>query len=185
MDRNRATFEAFDGVELRLPGGHVINVPTLTIAEAVHLLRLRSRAFNELDVEAHEGFVKGAIERFQLARIPLGALGFEMEGAVEKTRALTVSQALEIVVLLHAACQLDGWKAQGEFLDRFPEAVGIQSPTPAEVFEMGHAFAQAFYQSIYGLAEDFLMRLRSSPRALAVMTPGAAPSTSSTSGSMT
>ena len=174
MDRSQATFEAYDGVELRLLNERVVQCPPLTVAEAVRYLRMLSRVSE--DFGAHYAFMAEFPERIGIAEIPLGDLGFVMPSPVAGApdldgNGLTVTASLALLEVLAKAEQGDQ-DAIADFFDRFPPAIGVEpadlSP-PAQVFECGRVFAEHAYTLIYGLASDFLTHLTTSPRGQVMM----------------
>lgn len=158
-----ATYEAYDGVELRFLNGCVVKCAPLTVAEAVRYLRL----FGQVEVEptAHAAFVAEFPVRIGITQERLVDLGLEVEGCTFGD--LTYEGARQLVALQVAAAWADDVRmrsrAQGEFLTRFPLAVGLTGATPAEVFNVGRRFTEAMYRMIYGLAEDFCTHLISAP----------------------
>jgi len=166
MDRSRATYEAFDGVELRLLGGQVVRVPAFEVHEAIHFLRLFA-AIEGGDQAAHRQFVAEFPARARLLTVPLSALGFALdvgEGEVRRCEQVTVADALALLALLEAAGDQSGWRAQAQFLDRFAAAVALpKGMPPGDAFTLGHAFREECYHALYGLARDFLSHLNSSP----------------------
>ena len=182
MDRNQATYEAFDGVEIRLLDGHVVRTASLTVEEAVRYLRLQSNA--DFDVAAAHEFLRDFPARMGVTETPLSAFGLVVEDVADGHRcaALTVAQGLELLELLGKAQQETGYQEQADFLEQFPKLTGLLGDDVWETFRLGHAFAEAYYLAIFGFARDFLSHLRSSPRAeVMVMRRGS----SSTKGSTT
>lgn len=170
MGANEATFEAYDGVELRL-GQTVVRCPALTTAEAIGYLRLFDRAKD--DPAAHAEFLDGFPERMGLAGVPLSDLGVDVEGPDGKPldlSRLTYKSGTRVAALYGvAAYETDigrRSRAQIKFLRRFPKLVGIADPDalpPVHVFGAGARFVQDFYLRIYGLAQDFCSHLISGP----------------------
>ncbi len=188
MDRSKATYEAYDGVELRLLNGRVVHCAPLEVVEAVRWLRLLSRV-DEGDFESHYTFLAEFPGRIGIDAVPLGDLGFSMTGPgdVELTAdAMNVTAALGLVEMLAQAEGGDP-NAQANFLDNFPGAIGADPEimTPAGVFELGRAFAEQVYSLVYGLASDFSTHQTASPRSLVMTLERVRPTTMSTPGSTT
>jgi len=185
MDRNRATYEAFDGVELRLLDGHVVRCPALSVAEAIHYLRLLSET--DYDVDAAHAFLNEFPARVGIADVPLSALGFEIDGVPGGHHAwdVTVSQGLALLELLGVAQRPHEWTgALAKFMEAFPKATGISTEDPWEMNRLGSVFAAAYYEAVLnGFARSFLSHLRSSPRARVMVMTGA--DSNSTSASTT
>ncbi len=182
MDRSQATYEAYDGVELRLLNERVVRCAAVTVAEAVRYLRLLSRVSEHF--EAHHEFIAEFPERIGIADVPLRDLGLSIEspaGGEIDGGLLTVRAALDLLRTLVKAENGDPG-AQSDFLDKFPAALSadLSSIHPAEVFEFGRVFAQEVYALVYRLASDFLTHLTTSPSAQVLiltraMEMGAAP----------
>lgn len=166
MDRSQATYEAYDGVELRLLNERVVRCEAVTVAEAVRYLRLLSRVSEHF--EAHHEFMAEFPERIGIADVPLRDLGFSIEsplGGELDGGLLTVCTGLELLRMLFAAEGGDPG-AQSDFLDKLPAELGadLSSIHPADIFEFGRLFAQELYELLYGLASDFLTHLITGPR---------------------
>ena len=182
--RDRATFEAFDGVELRFLGGVVRKCAALTVAEAAHYLRLEARV-NEGDLAAMRQFAAEFPDRIGMLDVRLTDTGLEVVGpggAPLSFGDLTVADGLELSEIVAEAVGRDrrAPKAQVRILDEFPATFGLDARTltPADVFEVARAFTEALYLHIYGLAKDFYGHLSRSPR-VEVMTMTRAPAGSS------
>lgn len=190
VDRNQATFEAFDGVEIRLLNGRVVRSSALTVAEAVHYLRLIERVDAD-DLTAVTEFVAEFPQRVGIQDEKLADLGLEVSGpgAVPLSFGdLTVKDGLSLASLYAQSIQ-DGPrapKAQIRVLDEFPATFGLDAAVlaPSDVFDVARGFTEALYLHIYGLARDFCRHLTTSPR-VKVMELRAAGSWSSTPASMT
>ncbi len=166
MDRSQATYEAYDGVELRLLNERVVRCERVEVAEAIRYLRLLSRVSEHF--EAHHIFMAEFPERIGIADVPLGDLGFSIEsplGGELDGGSLTVRGSLKLLRILMEAENGEP-RAQSDFLDKFPAALSADLSTihPAEIFEFGRTFAQEVYSLLYGLASDFLTHLTASPR---------------------
>jgi len=163
VDLDRATHEAFDGVEIRLRGGDAIRVPALEVQEAVHYLRLMSRVAE--DASAHRQFMDEFPARIGVADVALAELGFSasFEGRPFGVKNLTVRRAAELCRMVESAGDIEGWRAQSDLLEVFAGLVGLEL-RPWQVFAAARTFQEAFYLYIYGLARDFLYSLSSSPR---------------------
>ena len=166
MDRSQATYEAYDGVELRLLNERVVRCEAMEVAEAIRYLRLLSRVSEHF--EAHHAFMAEFPERIGIADVPLRDLGLSIEcplGGELDGGEVTVRDSLKLLRILVAAENGDPG-AQSDFLDKFPAALSadLSSIHPAEVFEFGRLFAQEVYSLLYGLASDFLTHLIASPR---------------------
>lgn len=170
MDRSKATYEAFDGVELRLLNDRVVRCPPIGVGEAVRYLRLMSRIVE--DFEAHHQFMTEFPERISIANVPLADLGFSMKApdGADVDASLTLRTVLDLLHKLSDAGAGDPG-AQADFLDDFLPAIGLENEafTPAEVFEFGRLFAQEVYALVYGLASDFSAHLATSPRGQVTM----------------
>lgn len=184
MERSRATFDAYDAVELRLED-RVVRVPPLTVGEAVRYLRLMDRLHSG-DEGAHAEIMAVFPARAGIMDVPLSAWGLMVDvpgvGACHPT--MTVAQALEFCAVL-AEAQEGGWRAQAKVLDRTPAALGLPELSPVEVFGAARLFAGEVYALIYGLAQDFFNRLALSPRGQAVERTGPTVASTSTPDSMT
>ena len=183
--QNEATFEAYDGVELRLLNGRVVRCASLTVAEAVRYLRVLSLV--ETDPTAHERFIGEFPGRLGIEGERLVDLGLEVDGFAFGD--LTYSAAVELVALQVAGAWATDVRArsraQCEFLDRFPAAVGLAPTSPAQVMAEGRRFTDAIYLMIYGLAEDFCSHLISAPGSQVLEVTGTvAPGLSSSSTSV-
>ncbi len=173
MERSQATYEAYDGVELRLHDGKVIRCDPLSVAEAIHFMRLLAGAVD--DTRVHHEFLREFVPRIGLAETKLVALGLTIELGQEDADVevdlaeyselapgTTVEEALGICEAL--------WKAQDEgdaweFLEKLPPLFGVdpQHAHAAEAFAAGRAFVLIFYRHLYGLASDFLRHLAAGP----------------------
>ena len=175
MDRSKATYEAFDGVELRLFNDRVVRCPALGVGEAIRYLRLLGSVSE--DFQAHHTFMGEFPERIGIIEVPLRDLGFSMkapdgeDGEELDGGELTVKAALGYLELLSNAGDGDP-RAQADFMDRFPAALGFDpsSVIPSEIFAAGRTFAERVYELIYGLASDFSSHLTTSPRGQVTMT---------------
>jgi len=171
VDRSQATYEAFDGVELRLLNERVVRCKALGVGEAIRYLRLLGSVSE--DFQAHHTFMGEFPERIGIIEVPLRDLGFSMEaprGEELDGGELTVQAALGFLELLSNAENGDP-HSQADFMDRFPSAVGFDSSSviPSEVFDAGRVFAERVYELIYGLASDFSTHLTTSPRGQVTM----------------
>jgi hypothetical protein len=184
VERSQATFEAYDGVELKLQDGRSVLVPSFTVTEAVHYLRILDRV-REGSFDAHVAFLAGFPARVGILEVPLPAFGFEVgiPGAGIRSPDLTVAQAVALADTVALAQETDGWRAQAEVLGRIPAVLGLDGAAPAEVFLAARLFAHEVYTLLYGLAESFFGHLVSIPRGQ-VLTMGTAALTS-TPGSTT
>lgn len=172
MDRNQATYEAYDGVVLTLLNDRTVQVPALTVEEATRLLRL-SAAVEEgepADVEgfigsfpARSGLLGERLEDLRVIRVgarPPRALAVDEPWADRlKFGNLTLEDGLEIARLYLQATG-GAWiaaaaRAQIRILEELPSTFGLEAPTRAETLECARAFAHALYRHIYGLAQDF------------------------------
>lgn len=162
MENSDATFEAFDGVELRLLNGRVVRCDALTVREAVRYLRMLSKIAE--DPTAHDGFLHEFSVRVGLLEVQLCDLGLTVEGV--NVGALTVAQGLDLADVVTAAAGPTYAKATAEaqvrILDEFPGALGISGSTE-DVFAGARAFVQALYEKLYGMARDFSGHLAVSP----------------------
>jgi hypothetical protein len=140
VERSRATFDAYDAVELRLED-RVVRVPPLTVGEAVRYLRLMDRLHSG-DEGAHAEIMAVFPARAGIMDVPLSAWGLMVDvpgvGACHPT--MTVAQALEFCAVL-AEAQEGGWRAQAKVLDRTPAALGLPELSPVEVFGAARLFA--------------------------------------------
>ena len=122
--------------------------------------------------------------RIGIADVPLGDLGFSMPGPKDDLdgNGITVRVAIALLEMLAKAEEGDP-RAQSDFLDRFPPAVGVDPSDliPSGVFELGREFTQQVYALIYGLASDFLTHLTTSPRGQVTMMMIRAPRATTTS----
>lgn len=168
------TFDAYDGVEITLMGGRVLKVPAFTVREATSFIRTWSHIMNG-DHEHIVGFAAAFVDRAGLRDVTLGELGAEFEGV--ECADLTVREAQELLEVLALASWDDDLKtrsnAQVRWLDEAPGALGLEVDEPAELFEIGQAFARDYYLHMYGLASDFCSRLHTSPRVQAWRVMGA------------
>lgn len=177
-ERNHAaTFEAYDGVELRLLNGRVVRCPALTVREAVRYLRLLSRAAT--DAEAHADFMAEFPARMGITGERLADLGLEVEGL--DLGALSFRDGVRLAnVLAVASYHMDSRKrarAQLAFLRLFPRKLGLDGSRlePAHVYALGRRFSDGMYQHIYGLAQDFCSLLTSGPAVRTMVLTGAQP----------
>ena len=186
MERSQATFEAYDGVELKLQDGRVVRVPPFTVGEAASYLRLLSQV-KDGSLEAHETFLATFPARAAIQDVPLVAFGFEVEipGIGRRVPELTVAQAVALADTVARAMEADGWRAQSEVLDRIPAVMGLSEPTPAEVFLAARLFAREVYTLLYGLAESFFGHLVSSPSGQVMRMAGTVGASTSTPDSTT
>lgn len=184
MDRNKATYEAYDGVELRLLNGVVVRCAALTVEEAVRYLRLLSSIKEAVESEeedvfaavfvaaaaAHEDLVSGFPGRLGILGERLVDIGLEVEGpdGMLAFGDLTLEDALAMVhilgVALSDAYSAESSKAKVRILDELPPTLGVDGLGPAEVFALGRTFGKSLYLLIYDLAEDFCRHLTLSPR---------------------
>lgn len=187
MNRDQASFDAVDGVELHLLNGQTVRCPALTVKEALRYLRLFAGA--EGNPSNHDEILRSFPERIGIMDVRLVDIGLEAEGPDGPLSFgnLTVQAAFDLLDILGVAMGEDYAsvavaEAQVRILDEFPETLGIQSERPTEVFGGARAFAEAFYLRIYGLAQDFCGHLTASPPVL-VMTiraPSSSPQPTST-----
>lgn len=168
MENDQATFEAFDGVELRLLNGRTVRCPALTIREAARYLRVLGRLKKE--PAQHDVFMAEFPERIGLLEVPLADLGLAValpDGSQVKFGLLTVADAFAMLEVLGTALAdpfaEESSLAKIRVLDEFPVTLGVELKEPYEVFALGRAFAESFYLMIYGLAADFLVHLTASP----------------------
>lgn len=159
MDRRHGTFDAYDGVRLRL-GTKTITVPAFTVTEAVRYLRMLDDV-GAGDLGAHYRFLTSFTERARLGPVPLSDLGLERAGRV-RCGPMPLADALRILETLGSSGGRSAWRAQASFLDDFGPYVD-GDPTPAEVFEAGGVFAAQVYAVVYGLAQRFLRSLTLPP----------------------
>lgn len=166
MERqNGATYEAYDGVELRLLNGCVVRCPALTVREAVRYLRLLSRARE--DAEANAAFLAEFPGRMNLEVQRLVDLGVAVEGA--DLGELRYKDGVRLAKVLALASYHPDVrkrsKAQVAFLRLLPKKLGLDpdSLQPHEVMELGRRLVDDMYETMYGLAEDFCSHLTSSP----------------------
>lgn len=182
MDRSQATYEAFDGVELRLLNGRVVRCSALTVKEAVHYLRLLSLIKEAAESEgdddvalvaaagAHDDLVSGFPDRIGILEERLVDLGLEVEGpdGALLFGDLTLKDAFEMVGILATALSdaysAESSKAKVRILDELPLTLGVDGLGPAEVFALGRTFGKGLYLLVYDLAEDFCQHLTLSPR---------------------
>lgn len=163
-DLSQATFEAYDGVRLRLATGYVIETRPFTVAEAVHFLRLIDEATEQPG--AHSRFFAEFPERMGITTAKLADLGLEVPGLSVGDLKYPAAAALEN--LLADATGAENLsvrsKAQRRFLEAFTQAFGLADDMrPADVFALGHKFVEAFYLLIYGLARGFCYHLIPGP----------------------
>lgn len=175
MDRSRATFEAYDGVEFRVGEG-TVKVPSLSVGEAVRFLRLLARVEQGDGAANHEAAAMFSV-RSGVEAVVLSDLGWEGPGG-----SLTVGAGIAFARQVDIAQTPDGWSAQAHVLDRAPRILGVDGE-PAEVFGAARAFAQQVYTLVYGLARDFWIRPHLSLKVRAMTAPR--PRWSSTRGSTT
>lgn len=178
-EHSQATFESYDGVRLRLETGYVIETKPFTVTEAVHFLRMIDGATE--DPSRHTQFfdefpARMGITGAKLAELGLAVLPLDM-GELRFPEAIAFEK-----MLADATLEMDlraRSKAQLQFLETFPKAFGESFPecSPAEVFELGQKFIEAFYLLIYGLAQSFCYHLIPGP-GNRVETTGARSSTS-------
>jgi hypothetical protein len=187
MDRNRATYEAFDGVRLELLNGAVAQCEPLTVQEAVRYMR-QLQGF----VDGRSGALDDLVSEFP-ARIgvtdarlvDLGLVVTDPRGRLLEFGGMVYSEGAELAAVIAEAC----WhasdavraSAQAAVLERVPAAFGVADLGPAEVFEVGREFARELYLLIYGLAQDFCDHLTASP-AVTVMSLWAVAAGSPTKG---
>lgn len=163
MDRSQATYEAYDGVELQLLNGRVVRCDALTVAEAVHYLRLLA-SIGE-DPDAHDTLMSEFPERIGILDVQLADIGLEVEGI--ELGDLTLKDGFEMVGILATALgdafSVESSKAKVRVLDEFPVTFGVEGLKPPEVFTLARTFAERLYLLIYGLAQDFCQHLTLSP----------------------
>ena len=168
MDKNRATFEAYDGVELRLLNGRVVRCPALTVAEAAHFLRMGARV-EDGDYSGVDEFVAAFPVRIGVLKERLVDLGLVVEGPAGPLAFgdLTLEDGLALARLYGEAVadakDARSSKAKVRVLDEWPATFGFTAGTPGEVFQVARSFAEALYLHVYGLAKDFLDHLTLSP----------------------
>ncbi len=173
MDRSQATYEAYDGVELRLHDGNVIRCEPLSVSEAIHFMRLLAEAVD--DTRVHYEFLREFVPRIGFSGIKLVSLGLVIELTQEDADievdlgdfselapGTTVEEALGICEAL--------WKAQDEgdaweFWEKMPPLFGVdpRDADAAAAFAAGRAFVLIFYRHLYGLVSDFLRHLTAGP----------------------
>lgn len=180
MSSDRATFDSYDGVELRFLDGVTRKCAPLTVAEAAHYLRLEAR-IRDGEVAAVCAFASEFADRAGVLDVRLVDMAFEVVGPGGTPLALgdmTVADGLALTEVVGAAAGVDrkAAKAQSAILDTFPAKFGRdpKALAPAEVFAMARSFASELYLHIYGLAKDFCDHLTRSPRVkVMTMSPGA------------
>lgn len=179
MDRSQATFEAYDGVELYL-GDRVVRTPAFTVAEAAHFLRMMDRLASG-DGGTVEGFVEEFVARAGLGDVRLADLAVACDGL--EWGDLTANDAQALLRILNEACHDDDLvsrsRAQVRWLEEIPPTFGLGADmSPADVFQVGHRFAESYYLHMYGLASDFCSRLHRSPAVKTWVLSGPSSSTS-------
>ena len=183
MDRDRATFEAFCGVELHLAGGVIQYVDGLSVSEAIHLIRLSKKAADGDGVAAFQ-FLRDFVERADLGDHTLAVLGLSYDEPEAALAEVTVMRAVELGELL-AAAQMGSADSQYEFLSEYPKAAGFEpdSRSANDVFALGDVFVKGLYAAIDELSRNFLRCLTSAPE-IRQEVPGATMARSGTPGSM-
>lgn len=165
MIHDRATFEAYDGVEIVLVGGEVVKFPALTITESARFLRIWAKII-EGQHDLVGVFVHEFVERLGLGHVTLAELDVEVEGT--ECGALTVSDAQDLCGVLHEASWSEDDRAranaQVRWLDEAPGKLGTDTTDRETLFELGQSFVSVYYLHMYGLARDFCSRLHASPR---------------------
>lgn len=169
MERDEATYRAYDGVRLELFNDAVVECPPLTVAEAVHFLRALKDVRDDRP-GAHEAFMGEFPERIGITDQRLADLGLVVKGAdgsVLDLGDLTYSDAVALCEQIAVASWSDDVVARSEaqiaVLDEWPATFGITEQAPPQVFETARTFAKEFYLLIYGLAQDFCSHLTASP----------------------
>lgn len=168
MDRDRATYEAYDGVRLELLNGAVAECAPLTVKEAVHFLRVLE-GFKARTPGAFDALMSEFPARVGLTEQRLADIGLEVEdqsGNPLEFGDLTYADAVKIAEKVAAACYDPDpaamSRAQIDVLDEIPGTLGVEGPA-ADVFAVARRFTEAFYLLIYGMARDFCGHLTASP----------------------
>lgn len=179
---SRATFEAFDGVEVTLIGGRVLNVPAFTLSEATAYVRMWSK-ITDGDARLITSFVDAFVERAGLEDATLAELGVEAEGCED----LTAREVGALVGALSRASWADDERersaAQLEWLTLAPKTFGVEDR--AELAALGQRLARDYYVAMYGLSSDFCSRLHLGPEMKAWVVLGHEKSKASTAGTPT
>ena len=172
MDRDQATFQAYDGVEILLDGV-VVRAPDFTVAEAIHFIRLSTKVADG-EVGAVFTFLREFVPRAGLSGVPLSALRMDLSAFPSpKMGEETLGRAMELAERLADAQEGDP-DAQYEFLEEFVVVAGLDPKTPAgEVFEMGVALVIQIHLHVYRLSRNFLDTLVAAPATRVMFLTGA------------
>lgn len=173
MDRDLATYEAFDGVELRLSSGRVVKSAALTVAEAVRFAR---PPITEEGLDVDGKLTEAALRtvgdhlaafcaRIGIADVPLSELGLEQVDDIA-LGATTVARGLEIACRQSIAGSVpdtvEGATAMEWILDEVPAEFGLDA-SAAEVFHVARRVRVALYRHMDWLLRRFFAVLTTSP----------------------
>lgn len=167
MDHSRATYEAYDGVELRLLNGRIARCPALTVQEASHYLRLLAGVGE--DPSAYDIFLSEFPGRIGILDERITDLGLELaapNGRPVEFGDLTLKDALALIdviaTALDDAFSVESSEAKVRILDELPLTLGVDA-NAGEVFTLARTFAEQLYLLMNGLAQDFLQHLTLRP----------------------
>lgn len=172
MDRSHAAFEAYDGVLIHLAGGRTVRAEPFTVAEAMQWYRLRASVEQGGGMPDGPELMNGLPARLGLADERLEDLRVLQVGAREPLvfdvdapwgqlmfGDLTFGEAVKLAKL-YVTATADAYSAESSrakvrVLASFRKSLGLADPSVAETFACAHAFMEAIYHHIYGLASDF------------------------------